>query len=106
MPEGHFLGMLYHHHQGNSSEQNLIHGFLVTHICKTKTRHYFPADFGRNTCREHQTKINMQNFYASDHIPLLSQVQKVTRLTQGLTCFLVPSSYSKLPALNSFKAGP
>lgn len=74
MPVGHFLEMLYRHHQGNSSEQNLIHGFLATHICKIKTAHYFSGDFGRNTCGEHQAKTDMQNFHAFDHIPLLSQV--------------------------------
>lgn len=36
MPVGHFLGMLHHHHQGNSSKQNLMHGFLAIHICKIK----------------------------------------------------------------------
>lgn len=36
MPVGHSLGMLHHHHQGNSSKQNLMHGFLAIHIWKIK----------------------------------------------------------------------
>lgn len=53
MPVGHFLKMQYHHHQGNSSEQNLIHLFLVTHICKGKRiTCLFSADTDHLFCTE------------------------------------------------------
>lgn len=36
---GHFSEMLCHHHQESFLEQNLIHIFLASHICKDKKYH-------------------------------------------------------------------
>lgn len=69
MPVGHFLGMLCHHHQGNSSEQNSTHGFLATHTCKIKSTRCFSQDFERNTCTERQAKDSVQKLHACDSIP-------------------------------------
>lgn len=111
MPVGHSLGMLHHHHQGNSSKQNLMHGFLAIHICKIK--HTFlllylsTRDFGQKLivviyrteakdCAETGVLLTATS---------TGQSSLGVKLKVNLSYFLISHPYTHLSALNSSKGG-